>query len=194
MEDPASQQVRQQTEVTFLHQGCALRDKRPPGGCHVQFMFINAINGVNSSMPNAIVSADPAQGSLPVITGWLESKGVTTFAPDDAGNSFPVWTSWGSATLPAIWSGQTRSQAEISFNQFLNILKLAAAKKEGRPDANSITAVELNKWFGPNYNDRNQWILLQISLGQEVLNPVWTTKRAYVGGNATEISVFALPF
>src|SRR5207249_2269594 len=135
MEDRGSQQIRQQTVVTFLNKACAALGN-PTATCHMHILFMNAISGHNANRQYADMSFDPAQRGIPAIGGDLHSAGMTTSAQDGVPNEFPVWTSWGSATQCNVWAGQKWFQAEISWNQFLNMLKLATAKAKKIESAN----------------------------------------------------------
>ncbi|WP_431686793.1 hypothetical protein [Hahella sp. NBU794] len=193
MEDPSSQQIRQQTVVTLLNKRCILESREKFKKCHMQILFMNAIAGQSAKQTYAQIFSDKAQGDIPAIYGDLGAPGQTTYAKDGVGNVFPVWTSWAAETQSQVWSGQKWFQGEVSFNQFLNMLKLATANTKKIANANSITAGQLNEYFGPAYDDKEQWILLDAGFAQEIYN-VNLERRAYVGGNLTELSVIALPY
>ena len=189
MESPQRQQVRQQIVINIEGLTQPANRRKPA----IQYLLATAIAGKDATAAPEVRN-DPAQANIPFIGGSLLSAGRSTTARDGAGNSYALWTSWGEPTKTAVWSGQKRFQAEISFTQFQNLLKLVAAKNFGRSNASQVTHAELVDLFGDNYKQPLNWVVSMQTLAHEVFNEDWRTKRAIVGGNATELKIISLPY
>lgn len=189
MESPSTQQVRQQIVVNFESLTKAKdTDEGYPG---IQYLLSTAIAGLHADNEPA-VNFDPAMGGMPYIGGRLGTAGQTATALNDEVN-YPLWTSWGESTKSSTWSGQKRFQAEISFTQFQNALKLAAAAYWKIP-ASQVTDSHIASRFGPQFKQPLNWVVSAQSVTHEVYNADWETKRAVVGGNVTELKVLSLPY
>jgi hypothetical protein len=181
MANPSQEQIRQQVSFNFYN---------PVSNAQIQYEIQTAIQGVYSSTStsNVGVAIDGSQGNMVYVGGVIGSAGQVSTS-----NGYPLWTSWGASTQQAAWAGQQTFQIEISFNQFLNGLKLATATKLGT-DPSNITSNDIASIFGQNYTDPNTWTIISDSFSQEVYNPNWASQRAYVGGNMTRLVKWSINF
>lgn len=193
MENPATQQIRQQFYITFFNKRCHFENTYSKKSCHIQVLFESVAKGLNAELDYANIFSDAAQGGLVAISGDLKSAGGITYGRDSAGNQYPLWTSWGNPSQSNPWSGQIWFQPEVSFNQFKNLVRLSTAELAGIHNATQVTNTDMNRYFGPAFENPDEWILLDVGIGQEVYNST-TDKRAVIGGNMTELSVIALPY
>lgn len=185
LESPSTQQAKQQVVVSF-------RSLVPGQYGSVQYLLVTAVAGKNANLAPT-VQFDPFQTGIPYFGGKLGSAGQTQVIRDSKNVALPVWTSWAEASTSTTWTGQKKFQSEISFSQFLNVLKLAASKKYGG-DTSKVLSSDLIYYFGSNYNQPLNWVISQQGLAHEIFNENWTTKRALIGGNASELKVISLPY
>jgi len=174
MEDKRKMQLQQNMAVTFLQKEC-FRKYGNRKSCQVQVDLTTLQVGVHSSGEIVIEKHDAAQGGIPWIAGSFKSAGVSSIIPETRQSA---WTSWGSATKKGSF-GNTRFQAEISWNQFKNIL-------------NNVSGYNPVSLFGKGWTNKNNWILLSVSMGQEVYNS--TEKRAYIGGNVKKVHIISIAY
>ena len=192
LEDESEQQIRQEFAVNLYNPQCQASNKVEKT-CQIQIVFINALKGKSSDSRYAHTYFDDAQGGIAIFYSKLDNGGKTRMIKDRAGNEYPAFRSWANETKSEAWSGPLRFQPEVSFNQFLNMLKVATSNALNKNDASLVTSSEIDSIFGPNYNDRMNWRVLDVGFGHEIRNPLWEASKAYIGGNVTQLSVIALP-
>lgn len=186
MENPSTQQIRQITRLTFFHKGC----NSPLLNCHLEVHFLNAVGGQNTNSSEAALIFDDGQGGIPVFTGKIGNFGGNTDY-----KSKPIWTSWSSPTQTGSYQGDKNFQVEISFNQFMTMMRYAVAEKHGVTESAVTDALMQQYYGGPGrYDDPSLWSLLQAGVGHEVHNTSQASYRAYIGGNLKSLTVLALPY
>ena len=196
IDNPGSQ-VRQQTEINLIHKGCAAKAGVPDKMCEIQVQFMNAISGSNSSDPYAQVMFDGGQGGKVVFGGNYRSYSLPTMWANPQSGSHQVWTSWANPTQSGAFTGDMRFQAEITFNNLINMMCIAIAAKIGQPNATLITAAQAQHYFGgasTSYADPSEWVLKTAVISHEVVNVDQAASRAYIGGRLKSLEVLALPF
>ena len=176
LENPSRQQVRQQITVNFHN---------AKDNTQIAYSMINAINGVYSNLDTSgatHINADPSQNRLVYVAGVIGGTGIST-----AYNGISLWTSWGESTAKSTWNGQKKFQVEISFNQFLNALKIATSKKTGKT-INQVTETDIVKFYGSNYRNPKEWTISSFSFSHEIYNPDFMRSQSFVGGNLTRFT------
>ncbi|WP_430232158.1 hypothetical protein [Nitrosomonas communis] len=182
-------QVKQQFSATFLNVDCIVKQASSP--CQLNYLLHTAIirQGVTNWsnelwFDKATLLLDPAQGHIPVIHGPIKANGIDTLFEDAP--ELSAWRSLDSNTLHASFS-PTQFAVEISYEQFLSALKVAA-KKISRSFNFSEDEEALVRTFGNSWYMPKSWRLLDISVGQEVHN-VNAGAASWIGGSVTEISI-----
>lgn len=187
LDAPNSQQARQQIAFTL---------KNTQSGSEVQYLMFTAFKGVwtPSGLNSANVKQDPVQGGMSYSDGPIGGVGQSTnyHSPAD-GNNYALWTSWASPTeFSGPWFGQKSFQIEVSFNQFLTLLKLATANALGKAPS-QVTEAEIVQRYGASYKVPSTWMLYGAAVAHEVSNPVWQNSTAVAGGGFTTLKVLSLP-
>lgn len=177
-------QTKQQATATFLNEACMREPRQSGRGCQVKYLFHTAIAraGVSDwdSVPwfnGADVILDPGQGGIPVLQGPLPNAGETVV---DRKERVPMYVSKGAKTQHSPFRDLTFA-VDISFEHFLNALRLSTAQREGQP-IQRMSESGVSRLFGKQWEDPNEWVLLEYSVGQEVSNRDGRAK-AFIGGN-----------
>jgi hypothetical protein len=201
-DDSKITQVKQQVAVTFANRAC-LAQRRGGEICQMNFLIHTALwqDIRKPRRERATLMFDPVQGGLPVIYGPLGESGRPTILQgyEDA----EAWTSWGWATRSEPF-GPARFQAEITFENFISLLRIVAHQKrssEAQRNAGGGSAVvtlasttdeHIARLFGAAFRSVEEWFLLDAHFAQEVHSPN-PRDRAYIGGSMTELYIAALP-
>jgi hypothetical protein len=182
-EDPAQQQIKQQMLITMLSLG---------NNSAVQYLFYTAFKGVYP--PNgADVNEDPIQGGMSYIIGPLGNAGQSTNYVASDGSVHSMFTSWsGSTVYDSTWVGTRPFEAEITFAQFINGLKLSTAHFL-KKSPNLVTRAEIESRFGQNFDKPMNWVVMAVEVAHENYNPVWNTSRTAIGGGFTSLKVLSFP-
>lgn len=181
-------QVKQQMMVTVYNHQCRQDNSAMP--CQIQYLWNTAIvrSGVTDWstqrwFQRAQVWFDPAQGSIPIVSGPLPASGVTTLEED---HGLSIWTSQGAASSHTPFVGK-KFDATISFQQLSNVLRITAARKVGKSPSD-VTNAEVAAVWGSRWAEPAAWSLLTSHVGQEVYNPD-SQFRAEIGGNFSSLFV-----
>ncbi|TDM09698.1 MAG: hypothetical protein C4K60_10860 [Ideonella sp. MAG2] len=181
-------QVKQQMMVTVYNHQCRQDNSAMP--CQIQYLWNTAIvrSGVTDWstqrwFQRAQVWFDPAQGSIPIVSGPLPASGVTTLEED---HGLSIWTSQGAASSHTPFAGK-KFDATISFQQLSNVLRITTARKVGKSPGD-VTDAEVAAVWGSRWAEPAAWSLLTSHVGQEVYNPD-SQFRAEIGGNFSSLFV-----
>lgn len=174
---PRGTQLQQNTRIVFLQEAC----DRKVMPCQFELNSKALCQG-KSCGHVTVAGADPAQGGIPFLGGFVKGPGVAAYAP---ATGKPIWTSWGSATQRLPFK-KTRFQLEISWQQLRNILEAIAVARGGDGSSPSIADT-----FGGSWAEKSNWVLIEAGFGQEIYNPS-LNNRAYVGGNVQALKVLAI--
>lgn len=187
LDDPTVQQTRQQMMFTVVSLS---------NGAPVQYLFANAFKGIysHSNLNSASVMEDPIQGGLSYVDGPLGANGQATNYIASNGQAYALWNSWGSPTeYNSSWLGSRNFQVEITFNQFLTVLRLATSHVLNKnPDL--VTDAEIAQRFGENYRMPLNWVLSGVAVAHESYNPIWQTSSTVTGGGFSSLKVLSLPY
>ncbi len=174
---PSGTQLQQNTRIVFLQKACD-RSSMP---CQFELNSKALCKGISCGYVT-VQGADPAQGGIPYIAGFVGGPGETATAPN---TGKPVWTSWGSATQQNTFA-KKRFQLEISWNQLRNMLEAMDLQRGGDGSPESIAGV-----FGDDWGKKANWVMIDAGFGQEIYNPT-RNNRAYVGGNVQRLWIVAI--
>jgi hypothetical protein len=183
----ATVQVKQQMMATFLNVNCAKTMSGKP--CHIQYLLNTAVmrSGVSdwskvAWFQDASLDFDPAQGGIPVIGGPIKTPGITA---NDLETGLPLYTSQGSSTQHETFTDRT-FDVTISFEQLLNVVKMATAKSNGI-DVSAVTESQITAMWGTGWSDRTTWVFLTGDVAQEIYNP--GSGKVEIGGSFRNIYV-----
>lgn len=151
-------QVQQNMRLVVLNQYC-LNNRKPNQSCQFEWNVKLYIEGINSESDRDSVMFDPAQGGIAVILGSTEesnywvNKGVNTQrTPYYGGKTFHIEMNWTQAT-----------------NLFIEFTKEAFAAQGIIKD--TVTSAEVAAHFGDAWQNRFEWVVADIGVGQEIYNP-----------------------
>lgn len=155
----SAQQLQQVMTTTFINEQCTPSQSR--SYCQIAFNMKTLLKGVNARPPSGDVTivSDPGQGGLIVVWGPINTTANSNAFNGPFGRK-NAWTSWGAGTQAGTF-GETMFQVEISWNQFLDVLRAATAG-----DPASV--------FGASWNVPSSWVLIRAGYGQENYNTTST--------------------
>ena len=189
--EPGPTQAKQQLTVGFINDACmSARPTGAPRPCQLKFLFTVAIarSGVADWsqvgwFQGPHILFDAGQGGIPVVDGPLPPKGrPATLRPE----GLVLYESEGAATQHAPFA-DTEFAVRIGWEEFTNALRAIAGARGHKPAAR-VADGEIEALFGPRWDDASSWVLLSVSLGQEVRNPT-AARRAAIGGAMRDLSV-----
>lgn len=181
-QDEKTQQVRQQMLFTL---------ENISGTGSIQYLFPNAIKGIYQNA-GASITNDPIQGGIAVIAGPIANFGGTTNYRANDGSIHPLFRSWNSPTQHSSWSGFKTFEVELTFNQFLNNLRLAVSESL-HINPNLVTRQQLEERFGINFDNPMNWVLSAVEVAHENYNPIWQTSTTAVGGGFNTLKIISVP-
>lgn len=181
-------QVKQQMMATFYNNQC--RVDQPGKPCQIQYLMNTAIlrSGVTDWSTqgwyqNAKVWFDPVQGGIPIVSGPIESSGVTT---TDSEFAMSIWSSQGSASQHGNFAPRA-FDVTVSFDQLLNVVRITTARFVNKAPT-AVTAADMVAVWGSDWNSPQAWSVLSVDVGQEVYNPD-SAFRAEIGGGFKDLYV-----
>jgi hypothetical protein len=183
-------QAKQQLAVAFVNPTCMTGGASSARPCQVSYLFNTAIQraGIDdwsnvSWFQNGKVWFDPAQGGTPIIESPVKAAGVTVV---DETSGLGLVQSKGNATQYGAFS-DFNFDLRISFDQLQNVLRIVAGRKYGvAPGA--VSEAQMVELWGATWQDRADWVLLTVTSGQEVHNPIGT-RQALIGGNFKQVYI-----
>jgi hypothetical protein len=180
-------QVKQQFIVAMINRHCATLADGVKRRCQLQYVFNIAVfrAGVDDWSQVAWfqrggVWVDPAQGGMPVVRGPIGPKGVATL---DAGTGLELFMSQGEPSQHALFAPKAFS-SHVSFAQLKNAIRISAATLSGRKAA-GLGARDIARYFGPRWDDANEWAVSSVNVSQEAHNP-GPQQQAWIGGHVRE--------
>ncbi len=196
LQDEARQQVRQVSRVSLESPAC--RKAHPQfvqAPCQIQVVTINYIAGLNAWPPQSLVWLDPAQGAMPVASLYLGARGEPVIArtrPGGRDGGLRVGTSAGdSPTQAAPWAGEREFGLKLSFDEFQNMLRMAASTRCCGGDPNRVRPEDIAAVFGDLYQSPREWIVLDVEFRDEIANQTEPPAPAAVGGHVSMIEIAA---
>lgn len=184
-------QVKQQYAISFINRVCE-RTMTQRRYCQVRYLFHTTvvragyIDWPGEKWANhAHLLLDPAQQGLPVLYGPLKASGRVT----DAGIAdLGLWRSRGAETAHGTFTNRTFA-AEITFRQFVNGLRLIAARVLAK-HPRMVESSDLAAVFGGAWDRPRAWVLASANAGQEVHSDS-PRYPAYLGGAIRSLEVLA---
>ena len=170
-------QVQQNMRVAFINDYC-MAHRQPGQSCQFSWNTKLYIEGINTSDNSAHVMFDPAQGGLAVILGWTETS--------------PYWDNKGVPTQRVPYYGSKTFHMEMSWTQAQNLIidftKAAFTAQGIKKD--TVTSAEVAVHFGAAWQNKAEWTIHGIGIGQEVYNPD-KTSTSYINGMLKSLDVIA---
>ncbi len=157
--DNTKTQVQQNSRLVILNYHC-FTNKKPGQSCQFEWnakLYLEGINPTGQTEEENIMF-DPAQGGIPVIVGTTEDA--------------PYWTNKGAPTQRAPSDELKTFNVEMDWAQAQNLLikfTLIALKNSGTIQS-TVTTAEVAKHFGDKWQHPNEWVVINIGVGQEVVN------------------------
>lgn len=190
--DGSAIQAKQQLMLTVINPFCFREMRAASRLCQVQYLFNIALYRSDvhdwDSVPwakHAGVFLDPGQGGMPVVRGLLrDSDNGDVHARTREGLS--LYSSLKGGSQHALFL-EREFGIHITFEQFMNALFEIAAKTL-RKAAADVSCDDIRSLYGSRWDDRSQWVLLSLHVGQEIYNPNGSD-TAMIGGNVRALSV-----
>jgi hypothetical protein len=194
----ATAQVKQQLVVALINQSCSAEGKRHDGPCQLQYLLNTALAraGVGVSDWKAFsppekgrVWFDKAQGAMPIVAGQLPQPGTLVRDPDFG---LPLYEVVEGSTRHGPFENQN-FEIRIGLDQLHNALRIVAARRWPSTSPSMLSEEQLRAVWGPRWDDPGQWALVQVAVGQEVVNTEPSRRKAAIGGGFDRIFVGPAP-
>ena len=172
LEDTQHQQLQQTLWINVINEACSIANSSSYCQLQYNFKLYNKGLGAYTTFSQGSAFNDNGQGGMIAIVGPIADTGQSTSV-----SGALAWTSWGSSTQLEPYQDRT-FQVEVSWNQFQQLLMNVT---HGNPAA----------VFGPRWNDRNAWVLINVGYGLENYNKSSTAKSS-ITALFKKLEIFAL--
>jgi len=176
MPDPNNQQFQQTLRFVVTNKYC--KTMTPTYSCQIELNFKAFMKGVyvnsNLKSSDAQVMVDPVQGGMIAALIPFNEKSKSTRYKGAS-----IATSWGSPSALNAYSTPARFQNEISWNQFVALLKGATSNAP-------------QNRYGQKWNVPSEWYLTQAGYGTENFNRSYFNFKSAMDATFSGVDVIGL--
>ena len=177
LSNDSTTQVQEGVRLVAINLYC-YQNMQPGQACQFEWNTQLFIAGLHSESNSDHVLFDPAQMGMPVILGSTQSS--------------RFWTNKGALTQREPYYGSKTFHYEMSWTQAQSLL-IEFTKKafEARGIIReSVTYTEVATHFGAAWQNKDQWVIYSVGVGQEIYNPN-KSETAYITGLMKSLDIIA---